>query len=332
MGGAALALVCACPGLVGAQTPQQRAGVLLQEGDRLYSAGQARAALKRYLAARRIHAHPQLSYKLGITLLSVGRHVLAAEQLQLFLARAKSAPAQSRRMAAGLLRQLQRVLGSVSVACPVAGVTVLIDGRMVGRTPLSRKFFLKPGKHQIVLRKAGYLDETRDVVLEASVHRQLDLVVRGSNGAVARAPAPPPAPPPAQRPRAPQARPAWEALVTPRDQQDQRRRRKTIIAYTTLGVGVALLAGASVLYGVGASKGSEAHDQYLASNNQPTRDYYYADVEAAQTMLAVGHLLAGLGAVALGVSIYNFVTRPGPQERGARISISPGGLVITGAF
>ncbi len=329
MAGVALALACLHPAAVEAQTPRERGGALLQEGDRLYAAGKPQAALKRYLAARRIHAHPQLSYKLGITLLAVGRHVLAAEQLQRFLARASGAPTQSRQMAAGLLRLLQRVLGSVSVSCPVAGVAVHIDGRLVGRTPIKGRFYLKPGKHQIILRKAGYLDETRDVVLESGVLRQLDLVLRG--GAGAATPTPAPSPTPAPRPRT--DRPAWEQLVTP-DQQDRQRRRKTITAFTTLGVGAALLAGAGVLYGVGASKGSEAHTSYLASNNQPTRDYYYADVEAAQTMLAVGHVMTGLGVAAIAVSIYSFATRPRARAHASKVQLMPAinGVLLTGQF
>lgn len=330
-------LALACLALCGlatarAQTSRNRAGALILEGDRLHAAGQHRAALKLYLRARRLHAHPTLSYHLGITLQAMGRDVLAAEQLQLFLARGRQAPPSSRRLAASLLGQLQRSLGMVSVSCPVAGVRVSIDGRLVGRTPLNIRFFVRPGKHQVVMQKAGYVDLTRDVVLEAGVFRELELLMKGgvSPAPVAR----PRDPTPTTPPRDP-SRPAWEDLVTP-DQQDQRRRRKTIYAYAFLGTSAALLTGAGVLYGVGASYGSEAHASYLAASNQAQMDYHYQDVESAQTMLVVGHVLAGAGAVALGLSIYNFATRPRAAERRGRstlrIAPTPGGIVLGGRF
>ena len=335
MGGRVVALWSLCavlslPATVRAQTPRDRAGALILEGDRLHARGEHRAALKQYLRARRLQASPLLSYQLGITLLAIGRPVLAAEQLQQFLAHGRQAPPQARSLATARLRQLQRTLGSVSVSCTVAGVKVLIDGRMVGRTLLQRRFFMRPGRHRVELQKAGYFNVAREVVLEAGVFRQLDLLMKGGAPALAQPHQPTPAPPPHQ-PTKP--REAWEDLVTPDNQQD-RRRRKKIYAYSTLGASVALLAGAGVLYGVGASRGNTAHDSYLTSGNQAQRDYHYQDVEAAQTMLVVGHVLAGAGAVVLGLSIYHFATRSRAMERQApatTVGLVPmaGGATIT---
>jgi len=330
------AALCAAP-RAQAQTPPDRAGALLLQGDRLHAGGKHRAALKRYVEARRLGANPLVSYKLGLTLLALNRKVLAAEQLQHFLTRAPAAPLSARRLAARLLARLRRALGSISVSCPVAGVRVLIDGRVVGRTPMKRRFYVSPGRHRIVMQKAGYVDETRDVVLEAGVYRQLDLLMKGgAQGPVARPVEPVPEPIPAPAPRPAEPRPAWEDLVSKADaeQHKRQRRRKTIYAYATLGVGAALLAGAGVLYGVGASRGSEAHDQYLASGNQAQMDYHYQDVEAARTMLAVGHALAGAGAVSVALSIYHFATRPSVMEKQTTVEIVPtvGGVSVGGRF
>ena len=106
------------------------------------------------------------------------------------------------------------------------------------------------------------------------------------------------------------------------------------MAYTSLGVGLALLATAGALYGVGASAGADAHQQYLASNSQAEMDTHYGDVEDAQTLLTVGHVAAGTAAVALGLSIYAFATRPalGDETEPAAavgLAISPAGAVLT---
>lgn len=114
-----------------------------------------------------------------------------------------------------------------------------------------------------------------------------------------------------------------------------RRRSKTIWGYSTLGAGAALAVAAAILYGVGGAQGGEAHDSYLkATDTAPTHDVaaveqYKSDVESARTKLIVGNVLIGLAAASLGVSIYQFVTRPSVPEApskkdlGAALSFSP---------
>jgi hypothetical protein len=105
---------------------------------------------------------------------------------------------------------------------------------------------------------------------------------------------------------------------------DGGRRRKTILGYSALGLAGALVVTAGVLYGVGLSSRSSAHDDYLKATTQTDMDARWSDVESAQTKITAGHVLIGLGAVALGFSLYELLSRPRAEQR--RVSLLPGRL------
>ena len=123
-------------------------------------------------------------------------------------------------------------------------------------------------------------------------------------------------------------------------------RGRTFWAWTTLGVGLACAAGAGVLYGVGSTRVSSAYAGYsglTAADAGATFDEKWAEVESAGDLYIGGHVLAGLAAAAVGVSIYLFATRPSAAERaaaaaerGLRLGLSAdgqgAGLFVRGDF
>ena len=127
----------------------------------------------------------------------------------------------------------------------------------------------------------------------------------------------------------------------PDDDASSVRRTRTLWAWSTLGAGAALAATAAALYGVGVSRGESAHDAYTAAAAAapgPPDDElagHYDDIESARDMVLAGNILMGAAAVAAGVSIYLFVTRPAepggegvtavgvaPLARGASLGLS----------
>jgi tetratricopeptide (TPR) repeat protein len=115
---------------------------------------------------------------------------------------------------------------------------------------------------------------------------------------------------------------ASQPYLVPAD--DGARRRKTVIGYTALGIAGALVVTAGVLYGVGLSSRSSAHSDYLAATDQGVMNDRWADVESAQNKITAGHVLIGLGAVALGFSLYELLTRPRAEQR--KVELLPGRL------
>jgi serine/threonine protein kinase len=57
-----------------------------------------------------------------------------------------------------------------------AGVTVLLDGKRLGRTPLDETIAADPGTHVIKLRRRGYVTQLLEVELDADVTQDLTLV------------------------------------------------------------------------------------------------------------------------------------------------------------
>jgi hypothetical protein len=78
-----------------------------------------------------------------------------------------------------VLRPLESSFAHLAVRSNTAAADVLIDGAVVGRTPLFASLALAPGSHAIELRRAGYVSAQRTINLDegATGEVQLDLSV-----------------------------------------------------------------------------------------------------------------------------------------------------------
>ncbi len=195
--------------------------------------------------------------------------------------------------------KLRQYAGKLSLAVTPAGAEVLLTrGRSLGKAPL-RALPMPVGEHRLRVRLAGH-DE-----------RLLTVTVNKGKTTKARI-----------------------KLVPLSSKPAARRKLKTLLAYTFLGTGAALLTGAAVMYGIGASEGSDAYDEYRASTASSQYEAGRQSIESAREKLVVGHVLAGVGLAAVGLSVYQFVTRPrveaAPAPRSA-LSITPaaGGALMT---
>jgi hypothetical protein len=69
--------------------------------------------------------------------------------------------------------------GSLAVATNVPGVTIFIDNRYSGTTPLTIAGLSK-GSHEVKLRKTGYREEVRTVNIIAGRTTKLDVTIRAT--------------------------------------------------------------------------------------------------------------------------------------------------------
>jgi len=314
----ALALLLAAPVTTEAQSPKERARVLFREANKLYSRGMYLDALQKYRDARALYPSFKIDLNIGATLDALGRRTEAAAFIERFLVQSASAPAEIIDAARSRLEELRKKLARVRVTSLVEGATLWVDGKAVGTTPFELPVYLEPGRHAFKLERAGHEPVSRDLDLGAGEQATLDLTPRPR----ARTPSSQPA---ATRPV---ERPAPDPTL------EARRRSRTLWAYGALGAGAALAVTAAVLYGVGASQGSEAHESYRAATDPDEIEQRYQDVEAAQTKLVVGHVLIGAAVAAVGTSVYLFLTRPGGGSEAPRVSFSVGpcGLEMLGRF
>ena len=315
-----------------AETAREKAVKLLKEGSNLYTKKDHKGALDRFLRAYQLFPSFKIHFNLAMVYDDMGQQEKAARHFELFLKGEKVAKPALVKKARARFKVLQQRLSTITLSCAETGASVVVDERVVGKTPLETKLYVSPGKHIITVRKDGFetfkLQRERPFV--AGMHQQVEVKLEKE-----AAPQPPKkiAPPP--------------AVDTGSDDPllvKQRRKTKTILAYSFLGASVALGITAGVLYGVGASQGGEAHDKYTeaAGKNPPASndeiDGYYDDIEAARTKVLVGNILVGAAVTALGVSIYMFVTRPKAPEASAglappvHLGVTRGGAMINYGF
>ena len=329
-----LALLLLCALLLAATpaaakpTPKQEAQTLYKRANKLFKRGMYLDALAKYRKARALYPSFKIDLNIGATLDALGRRTEAASYFERFLIQSTNAPQKITDAAKERLGELKSKLGSVRLTSMVEGATVSVDGKAVGKTPVELPIYLEPGAHELKLEHTGHQPLTRKMDLAAGQHETLDLSPR---------PEAPPRPTPNPAPG------VDEAEQRRLQEQAEVRRSKTLWAYTTLGVGAALAVTAAVLYGVGASQGGDAHEAYQAATEPAEIEAHYDDVEAAKTKLVVGHVMLGLAAASLGVSVYYFLTRPAEERAnplgsastpGPRVTLAPtlGGLSLQGSF
>ncbi|HJX64210.1 MAG TPA: PEGA domain-containing protein [Polyangia bacterium] len=63
------------------------------------------------------------------------------------------------------LLPLQGALANLIVRCVLPGADVLVDGKLVGRTPLPASVPLPPGSHEVTLRRPGYRALAQNITL-----------------------------------------------------------------------------------------------------------------------------------------------------------------------
>jgi tetratricopeptide (TPR) repeat protein len=293
------------PTRASAESAREEASGLLREGTALYHAKQYAAALERFRQAQRRFPSYKIDLNLGLVLHALGRTAEAATCLSRFLAAAKAdTSAQALEQARARLLELERGLGRLRLRCR-AGAQVLLDDRAAGRTPLAAAIYLQPGRHRLVVEAKGFRRCEREVVLPRGGELVVDVDLE-------RAPATTSATAPARTPRAQPPRTDETPVAAP---------RRTTWAWVTLGAGLALAATAGVLYGVGASAGQQAYDRYREAQQPELVAEHRRAVESAETKIVAGHVLAGVGAVAIGVAVFRLArgrsAAPGAPPSGA---------------
>jgi tetratricopeptide (TPR) repeat protein len=279
--------------------PKQRARALFKKANRLFKRGMYLDALEKYREARALYPSHKIDLNIGATLDSMGRRTEAALYFERFLIQSADAPEAIIKAARERLEQLRKKLCSVKVTSLVGNATLTIDGKAEGKTPLELPVYMEPGRHEIVLDKDGYLPARKELELAAGQHQELDLPLEAEMPTTRPTPDKPPPPP----------------TVDP--ELEQSRRKKTILALSFLGAAGALAVTAGVIYGVGASQGSSAHDDYAKATDPDEIERHYDDVESAKTKLVVGHVLMSTAAAAAGVGLYYLFTRPTVERRGS---------------
>lgn len=332
-------LVCCClalPSLArGADpSPKEQARRLFLEGNDLFGRGMFLDALDRYRKARDLYPSFKIDLNIGGTLDALGRRTDAAVYYERFLLQSQKAPPDVIQSARERLDDLRKKLARVNVSCLQDGAVIVVDGQVVGQTPLELPVYVNPGAHTFSARKEGFLTAMRTLRLKAGEESSLDLALSDGTRAKAAPPVVTPPPPSSDKPSPPLSEKADSDGAPPR------RSLRGPLGYAALGLAGGCVVAAAVLYGLGGSQGSEAHEAYRTALLPDDIEAKWQDVQAAQTKLIAGHALVGAAVLSAGVGTYLLLTRPetstkeSPGPGTAGLAPTRGGAVFTleGAF
>ena len=322
---------------------REKASALFAEGNEFRLAGKYKEALDKYNAAYKLLPSFKIEYNTALVLEKFGNYPAAYMTYKSFLiSGAGKSPEKLLKLAKEKVAELKKKIALLKVTSNVPGATVKVNGIDVGKTPLPGDWEMAikaPKSCAVWIESDGYQAFTKSLHLEAGqavkVEAVLQPVAEATPAAIDRNPI--------------ERTDAGDKLDSTSDEsynRIQKRRSKTIWAWTTLGAGLACAAGAGVLYGVGRSQVSLAYDEYKDlpdSAAASTFNEKWSDVESASKLYIGGHVLAGVAVAAIGVSVYMFVTRPTVEKEiamdesmwshlGVLFDAHRAGLVFNGGF
>ncbi len=160
---------------------------------------------------------------------------------------------------------------------------VLLDNRRLSGA-LSTPRALSAGVHSVEVRRDGVAPYKKKVEIEAWAEPTEQQRLRILEGELRQTSLDIP------RVRKPAPRPA---AISPPPPAPSGRRTRTILGYTAVALAGAAAAGAGVLYGLGISRGDEAHALYKETSVPGVAAMHREDVEAAQELVIGGHVSPG---------------------------------------
>lgn len=160
-------------------TPEQlEAARFFHQGAAAYDAGKYQEAWEAWQNAWSLHRTFDIAGNLAQVEIRLGKRRDAAEHLTYALRNfPPSAKAATRAEMEARLDALRKDVPSVRVRVNVPEAEVLVDGRVVGRAPLSDVLYVDPGKHVISARHSGHTEAQQAVQLAAGNTQDVELIL-----------------------------------------------------------------------------------------------------------------------------------------------------------
>jgi hypothetical protein len=193
-----LSLLAQAAGLTTAKPEAKaKAQVLVGEGADLYQAGAFAAALEKWSQAYAIFPSPKILFNIGQANREVGRMVEAVEAFEKFLAKAPDAAPDLLAEARHWRDELSPKLGKLFVDCNLDGTEIALDGKTIGKSPLSGFVRVSPGSHQVTATHPAAFPAVKTVTIAGGDLLTTGIVMQGRSelappaGMAISTPAPP---------------------------------------------------------------------------------------------------------------------------------------------
>lgn len=172
---------------------QRQAREHFDRGAAAFDARRFGEAAKEFQAAYDLTHSYQVLYNIGQVAAALGQAVESVDALQAYLEQGgNTVPNENRAIARAELERQRAQIGTISVRANPAGASVHIDGKMVGKAPLTIPIRVTAGKHSVMLLLEGYEAQSRDLQVAAGAQSELDLTLQSnrSNAVPTAAPTP----------------------------------------------------------------------------------------------------------------------------------------------
>ncbi len=137
-------------------TRRAEASKLSVQGSAAWESGEYLSALADFEKAYSIFPSPNLRYNMGRALSDLGRDLEALEAFEEFMAKATDAPEKARGIAKAKIAVLEKRIARLSISCSIGGAQITVDGRIIGKAPLTQNVRVDPRAHQVSAELAGY--------------------------------------------------------------------------------------------------------------------------------------------------------------------------------
>jgi hypothetical protein len=117
--------------------------------------GDFSGALTKFRLAYELSKDPRLLYQMAICEKNL-RHYARTQVLLVQYLRDSGASPENKAAVEAALAAIQNLVGTLNLTVHEEGATVLVDGDVVGTTPLSAPLVVDLGKHTVLARKPGY--------------------------------------------------------------------------------------------------------------------------------------------------------------------------------
>ena len=318
----------------GEAAAKERASVLLAQGNRKLDQGLYVDALALFEQAFAAFPSPKLHFNLAQTLYELGRHPDALLQYEKFLHAnlEREMPTQWQR-ANQRVFELQEKVATVVVQCNAAGAEVKLDGEAVGGTPLRLPLRLSPGRHVLLIDKAGHERHVVELELRGGETRTERVELLTTEQAMQRR---------IEFQRAEAARNAAEQKL----QRERAMRQKEIMrrqatfrtaGWAAVGVGTAAALSAGITAEISRRAAADVSDAPRGTPWVDLQDAY----DRASTYRRASYVTAAAGLVAIvggaGLLLYTRTVRhPSTAEATSlvpQLSTDDGvGLIVQGRF
>jgi hypothetical protein len=144
---------------------QKQATAFLEQGNKLFIDRDYQGALAKYRDALKQWNHPAIRFNVVRVLIQTGETFQAADELALAL-KYGADPLEDEvyQEALNYQKLLANQIATVEISCEQDGVALTLDGVSIGTCPTTKVDRIKPGTHQLVGEKKGFVTGTVQVL------------------------------------------------------------------------------------------------------------------------------------------------------------------------